>query len=302
VRCCTNRRNDEKVFRSPCDWFDFCCTVFAGNPERFEMSAEVIKQDWPSLEAALESLREHMARIKKLEAQIQRVRDVHSVQTQEGCWDVNEYMCGLSNGLELAVSILEDRDAQYKDLTKQEHHEPVAWGFKNTAITGSNRWMMLREEVPADDQYGGAMWAPLYTHPQPATTCLGCGESSTEDGFLTTYCLKCCEMASGKQTMHHWYDTGYDRSIHNNPDAQAWAKFFIDTLAEQSWHIEDIDEALMIGWFANAMMAMHDHTKRKWVGLTKEEADQLADECDAKYPFHTAYSLAVEAKLKEKNT
>lgn len=46
-----------------------------------------------------------------------------------------------------------------------EAQEPVAWGFQNTAITGSNRWMMLREEVPADDQYNGALWTPLYTTP-----------------------------------------------------------------------------------------------------------------------------------------
>jgi len=33
----------------------------------------------------------------------------------------------------------------------------------------------------------------------------------------------------------------YDMTIHHNPDAQAWAKFFIDAR------------------FSNAMMAMHDH-------------------------------------------
>jgi hypothetical protein len=59
----------------------------------------------------------------------------------------------------------------------------------------------------------------------------------------------------------------YDRSIHNNPDAQAWAKFFMATVKEQEWCIDDIDESLMLGWFANAMMAMHDHVKREWVGL-----------------------------------
>ena len=51
----------------------------------------------------------------------------------------------------------------------------------------------------------------------------------------------------------------YDHSIHSNPDAQAWAKFFMETKAECDWEIDDIDESLMIGWFANAMMAMHDH-------------------------------------------
>lgn len=44
--------------------------------------------------------------------------------------------------------------------------EPVAWGFPNSAITGGNRWLMLREQVPADDQYGGAMWVPLYAAPK----------------------------------------------------------------------------------------------------------------------------------------
>lgn len=52
--------------------------------------------------------------------------------------------------------------------------------------------------------------------------------------------------------------SNYDMSIHGNPDAQAWAKFFIETQAKTGFAI---DEALMIGWFANAMMAMHDHLK-----------------------------------------
>ena len=55
----------------------------------------------------------------------------------------------------------------------------------------------------------------------------------------------------------------YDRNIHHNPDAAAWAKFFIKTIEEQQWTINDIDEGLMVGWFANAMMAMHDSLKAK---------------------------------------
>jgi hypothetical protein len=52
----------------------------------------------------------------------------------------------------------------------------------------------------------------------------------------------------------------YDMSIHTNPDAMAWAKFFVE-------HTKDLsrdafrDESYMVGWFANAMMAMHDHIK-----------------------------------------
>lgn len=87
----------------------------------------------------------------------------------------------------------------------------------------------------------------------------------------------------------------YDKSIHSNPDAQAWAKFFIGTMAEQSWRIEDIDEGLMTGWFANAMMAMHDHIKREWVGLTENEKQFFK-------AMGFSYVDIVEAKLKEKNT
>ena len=48
----------------------------------------------------------------------------------------------------------------------------------------------------------------------------------------------------------------YDMSIHQNPSAQAWARFFIETRDKTNF---TIDEDLMIGWFSNAMMAMHDH-------------------------------------------
>jgi|688.fasta_scaffold246909_5 hypothetical protein len=52
--------------------------------------------------------------------------------------------------------------------------------------------------------------------------------------------------------------TDYDMSIHQNPDAQAWAKFFIETTKDMDRDAFR-DEEYMIGWFANAMMAMHDH-------------------------------------------
>jgi hypothetical protein len=55
-----------------------------------------------------------------------------------------------------------------------------------------------------------------------------------------------------------WTPSGkdYDRSIHSNPDAAAWADFFVATfpgLADK--------RDTMLGWFANAMMAMHDSVK-----------------------------------------
>ena len=97
--------------------------------------------------------------------------------------------------------------------------------------------------------------------------------------------------------------SNYDIKIHSNPDAQAWAKFFIQTKEEKSWRIEDIDEPLMLAWFANAMMAMHDHLKsqRTWVGLTESD---VSDVCANNHPLDGVFTFAraIEAKLKEKNT
>jgi hypothetical protein len=53
----------------------------------------------------------------------------------------------------------------------------------------------------------------------------------------------------------------YDMSIHTNPDAHAWAKFFIESYTKSSDKMGFLDEANMTGWFANAMMAMHDHMR-----------------------------------------
>lgn len=45
----------------------------------------------------------------------------------------------------------------------------------------------------------------------------------------------------------------YDMSIHTNPDARVWAKFFCES------NPGVLNESIMVAWFANAMMAMHDH-------------------------------------------
>ena len=54
----------------------------------------------------------------------------------------------------------------------------------------------------------------------------------------------------------------YDMNIHHNPDAQAWAKFFIETTKDMDREVFS-DEGYMIAWFSNAMMAMHDSMAEK---------------------------------------
>jgi len=50
----------------------------------------------------------------------------------------------------------------------------------------------------------------------------------------------------------------YNHSIHTNPDAKAWAEFFMETFPKCG-----ADPDIIHGWFANAMMAMHDHVYNK---------------------------------------
>ena len=60
---------------------------------------------------------------------LKQLREVHAIQGRDGCWDIDDYMLGLYNGLELALSIVENRACKYKQRSKaQPEQEPVAWG------------------------------------------------------------------------------------------------------------------------------------------------------------------------------
>lgn len=68
----------------------------------------------------------------------------------------------------------------------------------------------------------------------------------------------------------------YDMSIHTNPSAQAWAKFFAERYKVWSEAgVEANTEELMTAWFANAMMAMHDHLVLKGTPINGDHAEFL---------------------------
>jgi hypothetical protein len=66
--------------------------------------------------------------------------------------------------------------------------------------------------------------------------------------------------------------SNYDMNIHHNPDAKAWAEFFAQCNPDIN-----LDEDLMLGWFANAMMAMHDHLTPRIEALQAALADAEAE-------------------------
>ena len=47
---------------------------------------------------------------------VDNLRDLHKVQSNDGNWDYDQYMLGMFNGLELALSIFEERQPQYREL------------------------------------------------------------------------------------------------------------------------------------------------------------------------------------------
>jgi hypothetical protein len=60
-----------------------------------------------------------------------------------------------------------------------------------------------------------------------------------------------------------------------NPDAKVWAEEFVKLLKEKS-NIE-IDEGLMIGWFANAIMAGYDKGHRDAESKTQGGQNESLD-------------------------
>lgn len=56
-------------------------------------------------------------------------------------------------------------------------------------------------------------------------------------------------------------------------DAVEWASSFVRTMHEQGWSINDIDEGLMIAWFANCMAAQEDHDDAKYSKVLQLKLD-----------------------------
>lgn len=55
------------------------------------------------------------------ESKIGRLRNVREIQAQDGNWNVDDYMCGLYNGLEMALAILEGREPDLRTIKKEEN-------------------------------------------------------------------------------------------------------------------------------------------------------------------------------------
>ena len=88
---------------------------------------------------------------------LNQLREVHAIQGRDGCWDIDDYMLGLYNGLELALSIVENRECRYKNRPKPEQ-EPVGQLLEDAFGRGQVMWF----NKPKDESM-------LYTTPPQRT-------------------------------------------------------------------------------------------------------------------------------------
>lgn len=62
-----------------------------------------------------------------------------------------------------------------------------------------------------------------------------------------------------KERVKHMEENSWQQSM----DAVVWAQKFMEYKKRMRWTHADIDESLMIGWFANAIMAGYDEATRR---------------------------------------
>jgi hypothetical protein len=48
--------------------------------------------------------------------QLRDLKDIHNIQGYDGNWNNDQYMLGMFNGMELMLSIVEDREPVYRTL------------------------------------------------------------------------------------------------------------------------------------------------------------------------------------------
>lgn len=116
------------------------------------------------------------------------------------------------------------RNAQHVLRITQQQAEPVAWLVVGGLSGKKHVFANLQNAEISAQRDEGALIMPLYTAP-----------TAQPDPWAPSV-------------------VDYDKNIHSNADALEWADLFVKTFPG----LADKHE-LMIGWFANAMMAMHDH-------------------------------------------
>ena len=82
-----------------------------------------------------------------------QLREVHAIQGRDGCWDIDDYMLGLYNGLELALSIVENRECRYKNRPKPERTWVGLTDVEILAVNMSTVTKLIDEPIVCDTDH-----------------------------------------------------------------------------------------------------------------------------------------------------
>lgn len=116
------------------------------------------RPDWDAMAVMVE---EQQRLAKKVEEATDALQAALKAEKKEP----TECVCGATLYIDANGTPRSDASVMPATIMFKPEPKPVAWGFQNTGITGSNRWMYLRETIPAEDQYRGVLWTPLYATP-----------------------------------------------------------------------------------------------------------------------------------------
>lgn len=83
------------------------------------MSPEERKQLWNQMSIIYDRCVVPHLGSPELEKKVKTVKNIRDVQGMAGNWDYDSYMHGMYNGLELALSIVEDRKPEFKNAPKE---------------------------------------------------------------------------------------------------------------------------------------------------------------------------------------
>jgi hypothetical protein len=86
----------------------------------FETTASDMEY-WDTLHDRLYKVLTQDDRLATFYKSLDSLRDVRDIQGNDGNWNYDEYMRGMFNGLELAVSIFEGKDPQFKERIPMRH-------------------------------------------------------------------------------------------------------------------------------------------------------------------------------------
>jgi hypothetical protein len=79
-----------------------------------------------------------------MEETIKIMKDLLEVQGRDGNWNYDSYMMGMYNGMELMLSIVEDREPVYKEA-------PDEW-IENKTYKDETRDSLMKETVEANKE------------------------------------------------------------------------------------------------------------------------------------------------------